>query len=286
MTHPGRDAAASGRSDDHCYRHPDRTSYVLCQRCTRTVCAECRTQAPVGVICPECMAADRRTAPRVRRSRFGPDAPVVTYAVIAICAVVYAAQWATQAAGVPVVDALGTYNPIFTAPQYGAYEPWRMLTAVFLHGSWWHLAMNALTLWIFGRALEPGMGRLRYALLLLASGLGGSLAVAVLAPTSWVVGASGAAFGLIGAWFVVLRRMNADMTPMLVLIGLNVVMAFVNPMISWQAHLGGAIVGALGAVIVLRERGLARRSRATVWALAAIAVACVVLATLVGLLRG
>ena len=284
MTHPGSDAPE--RADDHCYRHPDRVSYVLCQRCARTVCGECQTPAPVGVICPECMAADRRTAPKVRRSRFGPDAPVVTYAVIAVCAVVYLAQWVTQGLGAPVIDALGTYNSIFTSPQYGAYEPWRMLTGALLHGSWWHLAMNALTLWIFGRALEPGMGRLRYSLLLLASALGGSLAVAILAPGVWVLGASGAAFGLIGAWFVVMRRMRADMTPMLVLIGLNVVMAFFNPMISWQAHLGGALIGALCAVIVLRERGRAQRSRLSVWAMVGIAVGCVVLATLVGLLVG
>lgn len=286
MTHSGHDAPATGRSDDHCYRHPDRTSYVLCQRCARTVCGQCQTQAPVGVICPECMAADRRTAPKVRRSRFGVDAPVVTYAVIAICAVVYAAQWITQGIGFPIIDRLGVYAPAFTDLQHGVYEPWRMLTSAFLHGSIWHLAMNGLTLWVFGRVLEPGMGRLRYSLLLVASALGGSFAVAVLAPGSVVLGASGAAFGLIGAWFVVLRRMRADITPMLVLIGINVVMAFLNPMISWEAHLGGALIGAVGATAVLHERGRVERSRFSVWVLIALSIACVALASVVGVLRG
>ena len=45
-----------------CYRHPDRQSFVLCQRCGRTICGECQTPAPVGVICPECMAQQRATA--------------------------------------------------------------------------------------------------------------------------------------------------------------------------------------------------------------------------------
>ena len=42
-------------SDNFCYRHPDRQSFVLCQRCLRTICPECQTQAAVGVICPECL---------------------------------------------------------------------------------------------------------------------------------------------------------------------------------------------------------------------------------------
>ncbi|NLT26820.1 MAG: rhomboid family intramembrane serine protease [Microbacteriaceae bacterium] len=288
MTH--RDDAApkdpaSGRSDDHCYRHPDRTSYVLCQRCARTVCGDCQTQAPVGVICPECMAADRRTAPKVRRSRFGADAPVVTYGLMAVIGVVYLAQFVTQRLGFPILDALGIYTSGYTDLQHGVYEPWRMLTSALLHGSWWHVAMNALTIWIFGRALEPAIGRLRFILLLIASALGGSFAVALLAPNVWVLGASGAAFGLIGAWFVVLRTMRADVTPMIVLIGINVVMAFVNPMISWEAHLGGALVGAASMALMVRDQRRALKSRAAVWGMIAIAVACVVLASVVGALR-
>ena len=46
------DAVASGNV---CYRHPDRQSYILCQRCGRTICSQCQTQAPVGVHCPECV---------------------------------------------------------------------------------------------------------------------------------------------------------------------------------------------------------------------------------------
>lgn len=266
--------------DNACYRHPDRQSFVLCQRCARTVCGECQTPAPVGVICPECMAADRASAPRTRR-RLPTGAPRVTYALMAICVVVYAGQWLTQQSNFPVIDYYGTYMGAFTDPALGVFEPWRMLTSAFLHGGLLHLAMNMLTLWIFGRALEPLFGPVRFLLLYLASALGGSLMVAILAPDVFVVGASGAIFGLVGAWFVVLRRMSADMSPMLVLIGINVVMAFLNPGIAWEAHLGGLLVGLACGWLALRDHDKAFKSRTGIWAISAIAVGCLVAAPLV-----
>ena len=79
MSEPAVDRANS------CYRHPDRQSYILCQRCGRTICPECQTQAPVGVICPECMREQRASAPRTKpavltraRAATGRGAPVVT----------------------------------------------------------------------------------------------------------------------------------------------------------------------------------------------------------------
>ncbi len=247
-------------TENYCYRHPDRQSFVLCQRCTRTVCGECQTPAPVGVICPECMRADHLAQPRrVRKLRIaGAEQPVVTYVVMGLCAFVFVAQWFTaNVLKVPFVDYYGTYSPVYTSGQYGVFEPWRMLTSAFLHGGLWHLAMNLVSLWLFGRVLEPMFGRLRYTMLLLVSALGGSFAVSLLAPTTAVIGASGMVFGLIGAWFVVMRRLQQDITPMIVLIALNVVVSLMNPGISWEAHLGGALTGVIAASVLLRdhERG-------------------------------
>ncbi len=247
-------------TENYCYRHPDRQSFVLCQRCTRTVCGECQTPAPVGVICPECMRADHLAQPRrVRKLRIaGAEQPVVTYVVMGLCALVFVAQWFTaNVLKVPFVDYYGTYSPVYTSGQYGVFEPWRMLTSAFLHGGLWHLAMNLVSLWLFGRVLEPMFGRLRYTMLLLVSALGGSFAVSLLAPTTAVIGASGMVFGLIGAWFVVMRRLQQDITPMIVLIALNVVVSLMNPGISWEAHLGGALTGVIAASVLLRdhERG-------------------------------
>src|SRR6478752_5019735 len=78
---------------NYCYRHPGRESYVLCQRCGRTICGECQTPAAVGVICPECMAEQRSTAPRTKPAWYtrmsGGTVPVVTYAIIGVCALVF-----------------------------------------------------------------------------------------------------------------------------------------------------------------------------------------------------
>ena len=86
--------------ENFCYRHPDRQSFVLCQRCLRTICPECQTQGAVGVICPECLRdqqkaqspaqkkAERRwSRPRAMSASSGQ--PVVTYTIIAITVFVY-----------------------------------------------------------------------------------------------------------------------------------------------------------------------------------------------------
>ncbi|MBN9613019.1 MAG: rhomboid family intramembrane serine protease, partial [Actinobacteria bacterium] len=51
-----------------CYRHPGTPSFTLCQRCGRTICAQCQTASPVGVLCPECMR-DAQPAPVQRAGR-------------------------------------------------------------------------------------------------------------------------------------------------------------------------------------------------------------------------
>ena len=84
----------AGRSSNFCYRHPDRQSYILCQRCGRTICPACQTQAAVGVQCPDCVKEGRASAPRrkpaiVTAFRRGSSQPVVTYSIIALCAVLF-----------------------------------------------------------------------------------------------------------------------------------------------------------------------------------------------------
>jgi len=56
-----------------CYRHPDRQSFVLCQRCGRTICPECQTPAAVGVHCPECVREQRAQFAANRRASGGPS---------------------------------------------------------------------------------------------------------------------------------------------------------------------------------------------------------------------
>ena len=239
-------------SADTCYRHPGRQSYVLCQRCGRTICPECQTQAAVGVHCPECVAEARASAPRTKPAVLQAirrqGAPVVTYSIIGVTAAVYLLQLLSGGA---ISDAL-----VF-APFFVFTEPWRMLTALLVHSqfSFFHILFNMFALWMFGRLLEPMLGRWRFLALYVLSGLGGSVAAALMLPLfQGVVGASGAVFGLFSAFFVIQRRLGGNSTQLLIIIGINLAIGFFVPGIAWQAHLGGLVVGALVALVLMSTR--------------------------------
>ena len=246
------DAVASGNV---CYRHPDRQSYILCQRCGRTICSECQTQAPVGVHCPECVREARASAPRTKpaivTTMTSKSAPVVTYTLIALCVIVFAIEL--------LVPAARQYLPYY--PQLTLVFPWGLVTSMFSHSVAYlpHILFNMLTLFLFGRVLEPMLGRARFLVLYLLSGLGGSVAVMLLQPDGSVIGASGAIFGLLGGFFVIQRRLGFSNPTLLIIIAINLGLGFILPSISWQAHLGGLVVGALVALIYMRTRHRAQR---------------------------
>lgn len=246
---------------DFCYRHPDRQSFVLCQRCGRTICGECQTPAPVGVICPECMRQQRAEAPRTKPQVFGRiqgaarrGAPVVTYSIMGVSGAIYLLQFLTGS----LLTDLFAFTP---QALVIVNEPWRMLTSVFLHGSVLHLLLNMYTLWIFGQLLEGLLGRVRFLAMYLIAGLAGSVGVVVFGdPLSWVLGASGAIFGLMGAFVVIQRRFGANLTQLYVLLAINLAIGFLpGANISWQAHLGGLIGGVLVGLIYLETRERSRR---------------------------
>ena len=269
-------------SDNFCYRHPDRQSFVLCQRCLRTICPECQTPAAVGVICPECLRDQQKAASPAQRkaerrwSRTRPLAiadsrPIVTYAIIAITAFVYLLTL-IPGIGETLQDALRFYPPLLYPPIFGVFEPWRLLTVSLVHGSFLHLALNMLALWMIGRSLEPLLGRWRFLTLYLLSALGGSVAVVLLSFGTAVVGASGAIFGLFGALLVIGRHIGANIAGIAILLGVNLVIGFVPGFnVSWQAHVGGLVVGLLVSFIYTRTRS--RRQRGLQIALLALVAA-------------
>ncbi|WP_367183092.1 rhomboid family intramembrane serine protease [uncultured Cellulomonas sp.] len=207
---------------------------------------------------------------RVRDGR-----PVVTLTIVALCVVSYVLQR---------VDPSWTARWIF-APYLGLAEPWRFVTAAFLHSpsSLLHIAFNMYALWIVGPYLEATLGRARFVALYLLAAIGGQVGVTLLAAPvpdgGWVtgvVGASGAVFGLFGAVLVVLRRLGGDARQILVFLAINAVLGFVLPGIAWQAHLGGLLTGlALGAAFAH-----APRERRAVWGVAATVGVAVLLVVL------
>ena len=246
--------------DNFCYRHPDRQSFIICQRCGRTVCSECQTQAAVGVHCPECVREARESAPRTSRGtrtrikrsmRSSSGVPVVTYTLIGLNIAVFALDFVTGGS---------LYGWLAYRGDFTGSQPWRMLTSTFMHASVLHLLFNMFSLFIFGPVIENAVGRARFAALYLLAGFGGSLAVLLLAPDQAVVGASGAIFGLLGAFFIIQRRLGGNNAQLLVLIGLNVAFGFIVPNVAWQAHVGGLVVGAAVAAVYMATRHRSKKA--------------------------
>jgi membrane associated rhomboid family serine protease len=223
-------------------------------------------EAPVGWQCARCVHGDSRRAPVTRwrpttGGRLGNTrlTPVVT-ALIAINFAVF--LW-EQTNYDNIVTRFGMLaNAITLQGQLvGVHNGqwYRLFTAPFLHASWEHIIFNMLTLAIVGSPVEAELGRSRFGALYLVSALGGSVGSYLLSPPNELgVGASGAIFGLMGAYFVLARRRGWDVSTIVVLIVVNLVIGFATPTIDWRAHLGGLVTGSVVALGLARSADLRR----------------------------
>jgi membrane associated rhomboid family serine protease len=154
-------------------------------------------------------------------------------------------------------------------------EPWRMITAGFAHSESnpLHVLLNMYSLYIFGSILEPMLGRLRFLAVWLMSVFGSSVAVMYLnTPDTWVIGASGGVFGLMAAYFVVLRAVGERSQSLLGLIAINLVFGFIMPGVSWQAHLGGLFAGGAMTAVYANTRNRNQRSTQLIGAIGVVLV--------------
>ena len=225
-----------------CYRHPGRETGVSCQRCGRGICPECQLPNAVGYLCPD----DGRVPVATKIKN---DArPLLTISIIVLNVFLYLGQLSS---GGTLTNTL-LYVPLLTESQ-----PWRMLTAGFVHSesTFMHIALNMYSLYVLGSVLEPLLGRLRFFTLYMLSIFGGSIAVLLLdSPVSSVVGASGGVFGLMGAYFIILKSLGQSGGQITAIIALNLVFSFIGSNISWQAHIGGLVVGGIVAAIYAGTR--------------------------------
>ena len=78
-----------------------------------------------------------------------------------------------------------------------------------------------------------------------------------------VVGASGGIFGLMGAYLTIMVALKErdNVRSVMVLIGVNVIYGFIMPGISWQAHLGGFIAGAIATLLCIAPQLMRSRGR-------------------------
>ena len=286
---------------DHCYRHPSVATGVHCTRCGRPICPDCMVAAPVGHHCPTCVAEaqrEYRKGPGRRVAIANAKATSVTSLLLVLLGIGYLLEVAAGGAGSLLggpntldLVRLGASVGIARLPSgevvgIAVGQEWRMITAIFLHGGILHLLMNAYALWIFGPVVERELGRARFLLIFLTTGLFASAASYAFAahPVQVGVGASGAIFGVVGAFvsynyrhreLAVAAARLRGLVPFLVL---NLILSFSFPLIDWRAHLGGFVAGLAAGIVA---EGWGRRSMRTAVAVAgfgAITVGSLVLA--------
>lgn len=261
--------STSATTENRCYRHPNRETFVKCQRCGRPICGQCQTLAPVGVHCPECVRDARgsiasNAAPTARRvgRMLGTSSgrPVATYAIVALCVIVFILECLTGLNPLTGGGRSSVEDALSYFPQSILLQPWRILTVNFVHASVLHIAANMYSLFIVGIPLERYLGRIRFLALFFITGIGAVVAVDFFADEQ-VVGASGAIFGVLGALIVFARRMGLRTAQLYVVIVINLAIGFIVPGIAWQAHVGGLIVGVGLGFLMLRTAGPRRRGR-------------------------
>jgi membrane associated rhomboid family serine protease len=252
------------------------------------------TPAPVGLRCPDhsgkpqgvrkvTTSANRAvTGIGSRRTNF------VTLSLIGINVAVYLAELAIGGNVNGQDNWIFEHGALFASgifafgqsPMGVAHgEWWRMLSAAFLHYGPFHLLVNMYSLYFAGSLLEAVVGRWRFLLFYLATGIAGSAGAILLSPGSVTVGASGAIFGVLGGLLVLERERHiATGGQVAGLIVINLVITFAVSGISIGGHIGGLISGIVLMWLLLRFR------RSMLYSVAAI-VAVVVISFVIAYLK-
>ena len=198
----------------------------------------------------------------IRRAGYEGSGGLVTRFLIGVNVAVYLLELALGGN----IDGVGSsiYNHgLLFGPYVAQGDWWRLITAAFLHYGPLHLGMNMLFLWWIGTPVEAYLGRWRFLLVYVISGLAGSAGALVVTPLSGTVGASGAIFGILGA-ALILERQRAYVLggSAMGLIVINLIFSFTFAGISIGGHIGGLIGGALCMLVWSRfGRGHAAYSR-------------------------
>lgn len=265
-----------------CYRHPGRETNVACSNCGKPICPDCMTSTPVGMRCPDC-ARQKTTVKNPVGMPGRADAPA-TYVLVGLCV---AAFFAELASGADLMGGTSNSSVVIdgglfavAADEMGQLigvaegQPYRIVTAAFLHSGIIHLALNMFALYILGRLLEPGIGTARFVAIYAVAVLAGSCGALLLDPLELTVGASGGVFGLMAAGFLIARNRGMDQlaTEIGFFVIINLVFTFSVNGISVGGHIGGLIGGGLAALLIsaLERRRVPNRNAVEIGGLLAL----------------
>jgi hypothetical protein len=281
-------------SPDVCYRHPKRESWVLCQRCGRTICPECQILAPVGVQCPECVreaggsvswsnaGETRRPVSKVSKTRRpqaarsssgsgwqsvigrmlrpGTEAPVLSWGIVATLVILWIAGFV-----LPGTLGLGLPFEWLATRADQALAIWRYVTApvsfpsVFDGRVILSLVLTAVFFLLNAPSVEATFGRPRFLAVFLAAGAVGSASAMLGSGLGY--GLVGALFGLFGAHLILVWSYPAARVQVLVMIAINLVLSLALGGGGLPQLVGGLIAGAAATYIFQRYEG-ARQSTA------------------------
>jgi len=293
MTAPDQASPTGQDTPPTCYRHPGRETWVSCVRCVRHACPDCLRDAAVGQQCVDCVrgAGQGGQGARAARTVFGgrpSRSATVTWTLVAINVLVFLAEVARPSLlydlgmiSSPVGTPVGVQSGVAGGQWY------RLITSAFTAPGTsigglglLDIAFNLWALFVLGPQLEHLLGKIRYLAVYLLSAVGGSLLYFYLVPIGLAAGASGAIYGLFGAWFVVMRRLRLDSRGIVLLIAINLGFSFLyHTSIAWQDHIGGLVTGALltaAYVYAPRKNQVAFQAAATVLLVVLMVIAAVI----------
>lgn len=183
------------------------------------------------------------------------------YPVVTIIIIVNFILWiCTQFFFGSIGGIIYNYGVGFNLAIYAGNEYWRLITPIFLHANIGHVLFNSFALVLFGPALERMLGKARFIMMYLATGIIGNVGTYILDMQSVIphLGASGAIYGLFGMYMFMtfVRRdlidpQSAQIVRIIFIIGL--VMTFVRPNINIAAHIFGFLGGLFIAPLLLRN---------------------------------
>ncbi len=175
---------------------------------------------------------------------FKNKGPYITYFFIAVNVIFYF---------VPLL--LGQYNNVINdfcihGPSIRAGQYYRLFTGTILHGGFFHLLFNCYALYVIGSQIENFLGKIKYPIIYLFSGLIGALFSMTFNDSTASIGASGAIFGLMGAlvYFGYYYRVylgNVVKSQIIPLILLNLGLGFFLGGVDNWAHIGGLVGGTM-----------------------------------------
>jgi membrane associated rhomboid family serine protease len=283
-----------------CYRHPDRTSWTLCERCGRTICPECQILTPSGVRCPDCVrelggsvqwtpaGGSRATAAQTKRRRTararavsdrprwqqvlssilrpGDASPIATWVIVGVSVVIWIAGFFTSLPGVYLV----------ATPQ-APWLVWGFATAAFVGtASVLSFLLSLVFFLLIAPTSERELGRRKFLLVFFAAVIAGN-ALAVIASLPGF-GLYGALYGLIGSTLVSIWSSPAARTQFLIMFGIYLLITIVlSPSLLFEI-IGGIIGGTGSAYLLHRFEDTPRLTRRAYLIIAGSLVALVAIA--------